>query len=58
MLDRYHAVEPTIQAEDPSLGYREVMAEVLARLAAEEPRPVPGGARRARPLAAFVARLR
>lgn len=36
MLDRYHAVEPTIQAEDPSLGYREVMAEVLARLAAEE----------------------
>jgi 2-haloacid dehalogenase len=36
MLDRYHAVEPTMQAEDPSLGYREVMAEVLARLAAEE----------------------
>jgi 2-haloacid dehalogenase len=36
MLDRYHAVEPTIQAEDPSLGYREVMAEVLARVAAEE----------------------
>jgi 2-haloacid dehalogenase len=36
MLDRYHAVEPLVQAEDPSLGYREVMAEVLSRLAAEE----------------------
>jgi 2-haloacid dehalogenase len=36
MLDRYHAVEPVVQAEDPSLAYREVMAEVLSRLAAEE----------------------
>jgi 2-haloacid dehalogenase len=36
MLDRYHAVEPLVQAEDSSLGYREVMAEVLARLAREE----------------------
>jgi 2-haloacid dehalogenase len=36
MLDRYHAVEPVVQADDPSLAYREVMAEVLSRLAAEE----------------------
>lgn len=36
MLDRYHAVEPLVQAEDSSLGYREVMAEVLARLATED----------------------
>ena len=36
MLDRYHAVEALVQAEDSSLGYREVMAEVLSRLAAED----------------------
>jgi 2-haloacid dehalogenase len=36
MLDRYHAVEPEVQADDPSLGYREVMTDVLSRLAAEE----------------------
>ena len=36
LLQRYHAIEPVVQSDDPSLGYREVMAEVLARLAAEE----------------------
>ena len=35
LLERYHAVEPRIQAERPQLSYREVMAAVLAELAAE-----------------------
>jgi 2-haloacid dehalogenase len=32
LLPRYHEVEPQIQAERPSLSYREVMREVLQRL--------------------------
>src|SRR6185437_504769 len=33
-LRRYHEVEPEIQAESPSLLYREVMTESLRRLGA------------------------
>jgi len=33
-LDRYHEVEPQVQAEDPSRSYREVMASTLERLGA------------------------
>ena len=29
---RYHELEPQVQAEDPSLSYRDVMREVLGRL--------------------------
>lgn len=38
LLKRYHAIEPQIQAEQPSLPYREVLAETLARIAGEEGR--------------------
>jgi len=36
LLERYHAVEPRIQREQPQLSYREVMAAALAELAAGE----------------------
>jgi 2-haloacid dehalogenase len=36
LLARYHELEPQIQAEDPSAGYRVVMALALERLAGEE----------------------
>src|SRR3954447_10289709 len=36
LLERYHEVEPQIQAETPSLSYREVMIEALRRLGAPE----------------------
>ncbi len=32
LLPRYHELEPQIQAENPTLSYREVMREVLRRL--------------------------
>jgi 2-haloacid dehalogenase len=32
LLERYHELEPEIEAEEPSLPYREVMAQVLDRL--------------------------
>ena len=32
LLRRYHEVEPTLQREQPSLSYREVMRRALARL--------------------------
>jgi 2-haloacid dehalogenase len=32
LLARYHALEPEIQAERPSLSYRQVMAEAMRRL--------------------------
>ena len=41
LLARYHAVEPRIQEQDPELSYREVMARVLAELAAEAGAEVP-----------------
>jgi 2-haloacid dehalogenase len=34
-LDRYHAIEPRVQRERPTASYRDVMAAVLAELAAE-----------------------
>jgi 2-haloacid dehalogenase len=34
LLARYHEVEPEIQAERPSLSYRDVMAEAMRRLGA------------------------
>jgi 2-haloacid dehalogenase len=32
LLHRYHEFEPEVEADDPSLPYREVMARVLARI--------------------------
>jgi 2-haloacid dehalogenase len=32
LLERYHQVEPQVQADDPALPYREVLRLVLARL--------------------------
>src|SRR6184192_4433259 len=34
LLTRYHEVEPEIQAAEPALPYREVMAEAMRRLGA------------------------
>src|SRR4051812_25963761 len=36
LLKRYHEVEPQLQAHDPALPYRQVMARVLEQLAGEE----------------------
>jgi 2-haloacid dehalogenase len=36
LLARYHVLEPRIQSRRPDLSYRDVMATVLAELAAEE----------------------
>jgi 2-haloacid dehalogenase len=35
LLERYHAIEPRIQREQPRSSYRDVMASVLAELASE-----------------------
>ena len=35
LLERYHAIEPRVQREQPDLSYREVMARVLEELASE-----------------------
>ncbi len=43
LLERYHHIEPKVQDESPDMQYREVMAEVLRRLAAEEGLQVPAG---------------
>jgi 2-haloacid dehalogenase len=32
LLERYHAVEPVVQAESPGLGYRQVLRETARRL--------------------------
>jgi 2-haloacid dehalogenase len=45
LLARYHEIEPRIQADDPARSYREVMAGVLAELAAEERRELAEGER-------------
>ncbi len=42
LLQRYHAIEPAVQAREP-MTYRRVMAEVLWRLAAAENLVVPDG---------------
>jgi 2-haloacid dehalogenase len=36
LLERYHQIEPEVQAAEPGLAYREVMARVLERIASEE----------------------
>jgi 2-haloacid dehalogenase len=41
LLARYHELEPQLQEREPSLPYREVMAAVLAEIAAEEGATVP-----------------
>jgi 2-haloacid dehalogenase len=45
LLKRYHEVEPAVQAGDPSLAYREVMARVLDELAREEDVELPDSER-------------
>jgi 2-haloacid dehalogenase len=42
LLTRYHEEEPRLQAEHPAMTYREVMARVLERLAAERGRELSG----------------
>jgi 2-haloacid dehalogenase len=37
LLDRYHELEPQVEAEDPGKSYRDVMSEVARRLGAEDP---------------------
>ena len=37
LLHRYHEVEPEVEAEEPTLPYRQVMARTLARLGAVSP---------------------
>jgi 2-haloacid dehalogenase len=41
LLERYHEVEPRVQRERPDARYREVMASVLAELAAESGTELP-----------------
>jgi 2-haloacid dehalogenase len=41
LLARYHELEPELQAREPALSYREVMAAVLAAIAREEGVEVP-----------------
>src|SRR3954466_9496355 len=36
LLGRYHEIEPQVQARDPGMPYRQVMAAVLEELAREE----------------------
>jgi 2-haloacid dehalogenase len=37
LLDRYHELEPQVEAEDPGKSYRDVMTEVARRLGVEDP---------------------
>jgi 2-haloacid dehalogenase len=37
LLERYHELEPQIEAENPTAPYREVMTEVSRRLGVEDP---------------------
>lgn len=43
LLARYHEIEPRIQDEHPGWSYRDVMAAVLGRLAAEAGADLPAG---------------
>jgi 2-haloacid dehalogenase len=43
LLGRYHAIEPLVQQEHQTWSYREVMAEVLAMIAAELGADLPTG---------------
>jgi 2-haloacid dehalogenase len=40
LLERYHELEPQVQAEDPSSSYRDVMTEVARRLGVADPESV------------------
>jgi 2-haloacid dehalogenase len=41
LLESYHRMEPQVQTQQPSLGYRDVMARVLGELAVEQGEPLP-----------------
>ncbi len=41
LVARYHVIEPRVQSEHPERSYRDVMATVLAELAAEEGEMLP-----------------
>jgi 2-haloacid dehalogenase len=43
LLERYHDVEPKVQDETPEASYRDVLAESLRRVAAEEGLQIPAG---------------
>jgi 2-haloacid dehalogenase len=43
LLERYHELEPEVQAEDPERSYRTVLTLTLERLAAGESLPLPDG---------------
>jgi 2-haloacid dehalogenase len=43
LLERYHQLEPQVQAEDPERSYRAVLTLTLERLAAEEKLDLPDG---------------
>jgi 2-haloacid dehalogenase len=43
LLERYHELEPRVQAEDPARRYREVLTLTLERLAEAESLPIPEG---------------
>ncbi len=45
MLAEYHAIEPRVQAEQPGISYRAVMASVLAELASDSGAELPDGER-------------
>jgi 2-haloacid dehalogenase len=45
LLARYHAIERELQAAEPALSYREVMARVLERLASEAGTELPDAER-------------
>jgi 2-haloacid dehalogenase len=45
LLERYHAIEPRVQSEQPGARYRDVMATVLAEVAAEAGTELPAGER-------------
>jgi 2-haloacid dehalogenase len=45
LLARYHEVEPRVQAARPGASYREVMAAVLAEMAAQDGVELPDGER-------------
>jgi 2-haloacid dehalogenase len=43
LLERYHEIEPQVQAEDPERSYRTVLTLALERLAEREGLPLPDG---------------
>jgi 2-haloacid dehalogenase len=45
LLERYHEIEPEVQAEDPERTYRSVLALALERLAESEGSSLPDGER-------------